>query len=239
MKIIPAIDLLNGEVVRLRQGKLAEKIVYSKDPLEYAQRWKDQGADFLHVVDLDAAFSTGLDNFEVIQKIVATGIPLQTGGGIRDFAKARMLLDEGVSRIIIGTKAFAGNLLEHLLAKFSAEQIAVSVDVKDGYVATLGWQQTADIPVQSAFEMLVQKGIQWIIYTDISRDGMMQGAELEKTQKFIKDFPCHFIVSGGVSSLADIEKIAEFGAWGAIVGKALYEGVLSLPEAIAQAKKFL
>ena len=233
MIIIPAIDLMRGNVVRLYRGKKDNCKVYSSDPKGVAIKFKSKGAKIIHVVDLDAAFGQG-ENLTAIEDIVKAGVKIQVGGGIRSLEKADRLIKLGVERIIIGTKAVDPVFLAKLLERYP-DKVGVGVDVLEQKFMKSGWQEATEHNFLVFIEQLIQKGVKMIIYTDISRDGTLEGADLGEIKKF-KDYKeAKFIVSGGISSKEEIVKIKKElpFIYGLILGKALYEGVLDLKEAIS------
>lgn len=237
MTIYPAIDIQNGQCVRLRQGKAEESTVYFADPCRAAEQWVGQGAGWLHVVDLDGAFSGQSRNDEAIRRIVSLGVPVQVGGGIRDMARIEVLLDMGAARAILGTVAIEDPELVSEAAKQYGDAIAVGIDAKDGMVATRGWREVSEIRVLPLAARIRQAGIKTIIYTDISRDGMLVGPNLPAMGEMADKSGLSVIASGGVSELGDIRALCGTGVSGVIVGKALYSGRFTLPEAIAIAEE--
>ncbi|MDD5195322.1 MAG: 1-(5-phosphoribosyl)-5-[(5-phosphoribosylamino)methylideneamino]imidazole-4-carboxamide isomerase [Candidatus Omnitrophica bacterium] len=234
MVIIPAIDLMDGKVVRLVRGDPAQSKVYSENPTEVASRWQKEGASLLHLVDLSAAFGDGT-NIRFIKEIIRkVKIKVEVGGGIRNLAKAQELVSLGVERIIIGTGSLSEGFLQKLIKEVGADKIAVSIDVKGGYVATHGWQKISNQNPADFIASIHKLGLRWVIYTDISRDGMLQGPNLEEAKSLASENELNFILSGGVASLGDLKKIKEEAPciWGVIVGKALYEGTIDLRQAI-------
>ncbi len=239
MLIIPAIDLRNGKCVRLSQGRAEAETVYSVDPVAMAIRWQSEGAKLLHLVDLDGAFSGSPKNLPVIQEIIrAIEIPTELGGGIRDIERIEQMLEIGVWRTILGTAALKNPaLVKDACAKFG-ERIAVGIDAKDGMVATRGW---LDVSAKSAVlfaKEMEERGVKTIIYTDIKRDGMLTGPNVEFTGQLAEAVNVDVIASGGVSSLEDIKKLKSLeplGVVGAITGRAIYTGNLDLKEAISLA----
>ncbi|MDD5585116.1 MAG: 1-(5-phosphoribosyl)-5-[(5-phosphoribosylamino)methylideneamino]imidazole-4-carboxamide isomerase [Candidatus Omnitrophica bacterium] len=234
MLIIPAIDLLDGKVVRLTRGDPKQSRVYSEDPVATAQRWLEAGTSLLHVVDLSAAFDKG-DNLSFIREIIRTvKIKIEVGGGIRDINRAQELIALGVERIIVGTKSLDEKFLTSLIKSVGPDRIAVGVDVKDSYVATHGWQKTTKVKGNDFIASLYTKGVRWVIYTDISRDGTLSGPNISEVKSLVsfKDLNC--ILSGGVSSLEDLKQIKKDAPFlkGVIVGKALYEGTIELSQAL-------
>ncbi|WP_221249876.1 1-(5-phosphoribosyl)-5-[(5-phosphoribosylamino)methylideneamino]imidazole-4-carboxamide isomerase [Desulfuromonas versatilis] len=241
MIILPAIDLKNGRCVRLEQGLMEKDTVYHDDPAAQARIWQEQGGELLHIVDLDGAFAGVPKNREAIKAIVeAIDIPSELGGGIRDLATIEAYLELGVDRVILGTVAKENpGLVEEACRKFPG-RIVVGIDAKDGLVAVRGW---ADVTEKRASEMAREMegfGVEAIIYTDIARDGMMQGPNIEATRQLAESINIPVIASGGVSSLRDIENllaIESSGVVGVITGKAIYTGALDLREAVALTKK--
>lgn len=236
MLFFPAIDLMGGEVVRLKQGKAEQKTVYPASPIAYAKRWRDEGGDWLHMVDLDAAFSGTHKNLEIVGEIARTlSIPVELGGGMRTPESIKAALDAGVSRVVIGTRAVESlDFVKDMVRDFGGEKIAVGIDAKHGLVSVKGWTETS---TQSAFELAKQVeevGVQTIIYTDISTDGMMQGPNFRELDKMLATVSCNIIASGGVSSLGDLQRLAQIpNLHGAIIGKALYDHALRLADAVA------
>lgn len=234
MIILPAIDLKGGKCVRLRQGKAEDCKVYCEDPVEMALDWKKQGAKYLHIVDLDGAFEGKPAHSEVIGKIIkAIGIPVEVGGGLRTDADIQALIDIGVDRAILGTRALTDRQeLARLIKKFGSK-LAVGIDAKGGKVQVRGWVETTDIDAVKFASEISQAGVKTIIFTDTSRDGMLRGVNLQAMDEMCKAVKCNVIASGGISSLADVQalkKLQRKNLVGAIVGKALYEGTVTLKE---------
>ena len=230
MLIIPAIDLQNGEAVRLRKGDYAKKTVYSQDPAGLAKNFEKMGAKYLHVVDLDGAKSGCTTNIETIRKIRGhVSIPFQVGGGIRNAETVSLYLDEiKADRVILGTIAARNpDFVREMLEKYPAERIAVSVDARDGRVATAGWLEDSSVDYLAFIERLKVLGVQYIVATDISRDGTLTSPNWAMYEQ-IKGI--NVIVSGGVACEADLEKSA--GYYGVIVGKAFYEGKVDLEKCL-------
>ncbi|MCA9406487.1 MAG: 1-(5-phosphoribosyl)-5-[(5-phosphoribosylamino)methylideneamino]imidazole-4-carboxamide isomerase [Candidatus Omnitrophica bacterium] len=236
MILFPAIDIKDGKVVRLQQGKFDDVTVYSEVPLEMAKKWKEQGAQWLHVVDLDGAKTGEIKNLDVILEIAKTiGIPVQMGGGVRSHDAIRQLLEGGVRRVVLGTKVVDD--MEFLKAALDQweDRIAVSLDCSNGKVSTRGWTQTSDIRAVDIVKDLEEMGLKYLIYTDISRDGMLSGPNIQELMALLKATTIPVIASGGISNLADVENLKsmrEFGIIGAITGKAIYEGTLDFKKAI-------
>jgi len=240
MIILPAIDLKEGRCVRLEQGLMDKDTVYNDNPGEQARIWQDQGGEFLHIVDLDGAFAGLPKNKEAIRAIVdAIDIPSELGGGIRDMQAIEAYLELGIDRVILGTIAKEKpSLVEEACKKFPG-QIVVGIDAKDGLVAIRGW---ADVTEKKATEMAKEMegfGVEAIIYTDIARDGMMQGPNIEATKTLAESINIQVIASGGLSTLDDIRRliaIESSGVTGVITGKAIYSGAIDLREAVALTK---
>ncbi len=237
IEIIPAIDLKNGKCVRLEQGDMKRDTVFSEDPVATAKRWENEGGKRLHVVDLDGAFKGKPQNREVIEKIVdALHIPVQIGGGIRDIETIEQYVEIGVDRVILGTIAQKEPALVIKACELFHERIVVGIDARDGKVAVQGW---AEVTGKSAMELAADYedyGVEAIIYTDISKDGMMEGPNIEATRELALSIDIPVIASGGVSSLDDIKALIELekdGVVGVITGKAIYSGALNLKEAVA------
>lgn len=236
MLLIPAIDLKGGQCVRLRQGRMNDATVFSDDPVATARRWADEGAQRLHVVDLDGATKGQAINFKVVEKIVAeVKIPVQIGGGIRDEETVQRYLNAGVQYVIIGTKAVnAPHFLHDLCIEFP-RHIIVSLDAKDGRVALNGWTKMTGHGVIETAQHCERDGVEAIIYTDIGRDGMMQGFNAPATRELAKSLKTPVFASGGVSSMEDIRLLKELepdGVTGAVIGRALYEGSLSFKDCL-------
>lgn len=237
MIVLPAIDIIDGKAVRLTKGAYDQKKVYSEDPHQVAKSFENQGADHLHIVDLDGAKEGQTRNFSVIEKIVSkTNLKVEVGGGIRDEETIQAYLDIGVHRIILGTAAVKNlDFLEEMLGKFS-DAIAVGVDIKDGYVATEAWQESSEYTGAEFCQILDDMGVRTVICTDISKDGMLAGSNIDLYQSLVEKYEMNFIASGGVSSLEEIDQLKRMGIYGTIIGKALYEGKVDLAEAIKASK---
>jgi len=237
MLLIPAIDIKNGQCVRLRQGRMDDVTVFSKDPASMAKRWVDEGAQRIHVVDLDGAVKGSPVNLKALEKIVvaADGVPVQAGGGVREEETVQQYLDAGVSFIIIGTKAVnTPHFLRDLCLEYP-RHIFVGLDAKDGRVAIDGWNKLSHHDVVEMAQHCERDGVEAIIYTDIGRDGMMQGFNAESTRALAKSVNTPVIASGGVSTLDDLKvlrTLQDDGVIGAIIGRALYEGGLQLKDCL-------
>lgn len=237
MIIFPAIDIINQKVVRLYQGKFDNVTEYSTDPLQTAQKWVDQGAQWLHVVDLDGAKEGIRQNSDIIIKIAQSiDIPVQAGGGIRTEEDIQYLLDGGIARVILGTRATENkDFLKTILSKWG-NKIAISLDCKKGMVAQRGWVETSNIKATNLAKELETLGLKCLIYTDIAKDGTLAGPNIAELKSLCAAVNIPIIASGGVSSIEDIKELLQYenqGITGAITGKALYEGKLDLSEAIA------
>ncbi len=233
MILLPAIDLMSGEVVRLRQGKANQKTVYSSDPVAFARQWEAEGGDYLHIVDLDAAFTGELRNLECVRAICeAVRIPVELGGGMRSEAAIRRAIRAGVSRVVIGTRAAESlAFVRGMALGFGSERIAVGIDAKDGLVAVKGWTEATGMVALDLARRAEDAGAGTIIYTDIATDGMLQGPNFAETERVLAAVRCQLIASGGVSSAEDVRQLAEMpGLYGCIIGKALYDGKLRLAE---------
>lgn len=237
MLLIPAIDLKNGQCVRLRQGRMDDVTVFSKDPVSVAKRWVDEGAQRLHVVDLDGAVKGSPMNLKALEKIVAAvgNVPVQAGGGVREEETVQQYLDSGVSFIIIGTKAVnTPHFLRDLCLEFP-RHIFVGLDAKDGRVAIDGWNKLSHHDVVEMAQHCERDGVEAIIYTDIGRDGMMQGFNADSTRELAKSVNTPVIASGGVSTLEDLKvlrTLQDDGVIGAVIGRALYEGGLQFKDCL-------
>ena len=235
MLLLPAIDLMGGEVVRLRQGKADAKTVYSSDPAALARRWEREGGDYLHVVDLDAAFTgrSGPENQAALHAILGTlTIPCELGGGLRDEASVRAALDLGVSRVVIGTRAAESMaFVARLVQTFGQERIVVGIDAHAGSVAVRGWTESAGLRAADLAREAEAAGVAAIIYTDIATDGMLTGPNFEELDALLAQLDCPLIASGGVATAEDVRRLASRPTLhGAIIGRALYEGTLSLAD---------
>jgi len=236
MMIIPAIDLKDGRCVRLRQGVMQDETVYSHDPAEVARRWEGEGAQLLHLVDLNGAVDGVPRNRTGIESIVkSVSIPVQVGGGIRGLDTLSSYLASGISRVVLGTAVLADPaLLEEACRRFPG-RIIVGIDAKQGKIAVKGWTDVVDQDAAAFVERLAGLAIHAVIYTDIARDGMMEGPNLEGLRRMVRACPVPLIASGGITRLEDLKQLRMLGpkVIGAIVGKALYEGVIELRSAMA------
>jgi len=233
MNIIPAIDLIGGKAVRLQKGDYAKVTVYNDRPEEVAKEFYRCGARFLHVVDLDGAKSGKADNFETIKKIVeAAELSVEVGGGIRSMEIVDLYAGIGVDRIILGTAALTDpEFLKKAVSRYG-ERIAVGVDIKDGMVAIKGWTEISNVSCDDFCRQLEDIGVGTVICTDISKDGMMSGTNLELYRGLCEKFKIKIVASGGVSTLGDVRALTKMNVYGAILGKALYTGAIDLGEAV-------
>ena len=236
MIVIPAIDLRNGQCVRLLQGRKSDVTVYNEDPIAVAKEFAAAGAEMIHVVDLDAAFDeAGSPNRAVVKSIVeAVDVPVEFGGGIRSLKDAQQLCDAGVARVVLGTLAAESpELLKEFVSRFSS-RICVGIDARDGRVMTRGWEAATPVMAVDLARTVVDLGVERIVYTDIARDGMLSGPNVEQTLAVVRAADVRVTASGGVSSLEDIRRLRETDEPrldSVIVGKALYEGKFKLEEA--------
>jgi len=232
MLIIPAIDIKNGKCVRLTQGNFESEKIYSEDPLAIARQWEEQGAQILHIVDLDGAKNGNLANLEVIKKIIReVKIPLQVGGGIRNKQAVKTLLSNGVSRVILGTVALENvDELKNILTEF-ASQIAIALDTKNGKLMTQGWFESSNKSSITTALKLEDLGVQRFIYTDVVRDGTLTEPNYKEIANLTKNILVPVIASGGISNISNIKQLKSIGVEGVIIGKALYEGKITLKEA--------
>ena len=233
MYIYPAIDLYNGECVRLIKGDFNQKTVYSSQPVDMAKSFMAAGASKLHVVDLNGAESDNNANYEVVKRIVEeVDMAVQVGGGIRSLKSAEKYLSIGVDRVIIGTKAVEDPDFLTLLIKKFGDRLVVAVDGKDGFVAINGWKDQSKMPIMTFIGQLQEIGVKRILCTDISRDGLLQGSNIDLYKEIQRHYNMELIASGGVSSIEEIKTLREEGMFGAILGKALYEKKFTLEEAL-------
>lgn len=235
MKIYPAIDIRGGNAVRLLQGDYDRETVYSLNPVEVARKFKEAGATCLHVVDLDGALEGDLINKDIIKKIVSeTGLYVEAGGGVRSLQRIEQYLSAGVSRVILGSAAAENFTLVVDAVKFFGGKVAVGVDAKDGKVAVHGWKKVTDIDAVDFCRKLREVGLHTVIYTDISRDGMLGGANLAAYEELVKIKGLRIIASGGISGTDEIKKLTAMNVRGVVLGKALYDGVLDLKKTIEE-----
>ena len=233
MLLLPAIDLMAGDVVRLRQGRADEKTVFPGSPADWAARWEREGGDWLHVVDLDAAFGGVSVNLDAVRAMVrAVGIPIELGGGMRDEASIRAALDAGVNRVVIGTRAAESlDFVREMVTRLGRDRIVGGIDAKDGMVAVRGWTEASTRSALDLARDVSAAGVGAIIYTDIATDGMMSGPNFEALDAMLAAVDCPVIASGGVSRPEDLgELAARKKLHGAIIGRALYDEAIKLAE---------
>jgi phosphoribosylformimino-5-aminoimidazole carboxamide ribotide isomerase len=232
--VYPAIDLRQGRVVRLLQGDPDRETKYADDPLHVAHRWQEAGATWLHVVNLDGALDEpGNQNLAALEQILATGMKVQFGGGLRDLAGIRQALALGVSRVVIGTAVVENPaLVREALAAFGYEKVAVGIDARRGEVRTHGWKQATGETAVELSRRWADQGVRWVIFTDVARDGMGTGLNLDATVDLAQATGLNVIASGGVASLEDVRRTYEAGLSGVIIGRALYEGQTALEDAL-------
>lgn len=239
MRLYPAIDIKDGKCVRLKQGRFDEQTVYSDKPEEIAVKWEQLGASYIHVVDLDGALDGVWTNKEVIRNIVkSVSVPVQTGGGIRTMSDIEERLEVGLDRVIIGTLAVKNpDFVRKAVEKFGSDKIVVGIDAKDGMVAVNGWEEVSSISALDLCLQMKEYGVKTIVYTDIAKDGMLIGPNVEYTKYLVDETGLDIIASGGVSKLKDLEDVEAINAEGAIIGKALYSNAINLEEAVQQFEK--
>jgi len=240
MRIYPAIDILGGKAVRLKQGRKEDATVYG-DPLEMADRWVQKGADWLHVVDLDGAFEGEPKNIGVLRRMTAAvpNVKIQVGGGIRSMSTVENLLDAGIQRVILGTAAVQDQQFVKETHDRYPHNVAIGIDARDGNVRVAGWTEDSRIGSIDLARRLQDLGVRLVIYTDISKDGVLEGPNVDATREMLEQTQLSVIASGGVSSMADVRRLAEIGhprLDGVIIGKALYEGRIQIEEALVHAR---
>jgi phosphoribosylformimino-5-aminoimidazole carboxamide ribotide isomerase len=235
MILLPAIDILDGKTVRLAKGDFDAQTTYDEDPLEAARRWADEGARALHVVDLNGAKTGQPANLAHVRRIAdALDLPIQVGGGLRTVEAVNAAVEAGAARVILGTAAFTDvDFLDQTVATYG-NRVVVSVDARDGMLATSGWTEQTEVPVPAVIERMTDRGVRRFVYSAIERDGMMEGPDLEGARRVAETVRGSFVYSGGVSSLEDLRALAalrQVNLSGVIVGKALYEGRFKVSEA--------
>lgn len=236
LEVIPAVDIKGGKCVRLFQGRFDSAVVYSDDPVEAACRWRDQGAKRLHVVDLDGARTGSPVNLSIVRRIVSEcGIAVQFGGGVRSLGALVSVLEAGVDRVVLGTSAALNEDFARAAFDRFGERVVLGVDAKNGRVAVHGWERVLDIEAVEFAKRMQGLGAKRVVFTDIGRDGALQGINLTRLKEMIAALEIPVIASGGVTSIADIQAAKDAGAEGVIVGKALYEGSLTLRNAMEAA----
>ena len=233
MIIFPAIDILQGKCVRLIQGDYNQEKVYSDSPIDMAKKWEQLGAEYIHIVDLDGAKSGESINQSIITDISqSVSIPVQVGGGIRSIKTIDTYINNSVSRVIIGTAAIQDREFLNEAVKTYGEKIAVSLDAKNGYIATDGWTETSTVKALDLLKELEEIGLKTIVYTDIAKDGMLQGPNLAEQKSINEATSMDVIASGGVTTKQDVKNLEKLNMYGAIIGKALYDGKLDFSDVI-------
>jgi len=233
MKIIPAIDIIDGKCVRLTQGDYAQKKIYNEDPLEVAKEFEGAGITNLHLVDLDGAKASKIINYKILEKIASeTNLKIDFGGGLKSNEDLKIAFDSGANQITGGTIAVKNpELFLSWLQNYGSEKIILGADVKNGKIATNGWQEESDIELLDFLEIYLEGGIEYVICTDIARDGLLQGSAIDLYKKIIMEFPeIKLIASGGVVNMEELEKLKSMKLHGAIIGKAIYEQKIKLTE---------
>lgn len=233
IRIVPAIDLIDGKCVRLTQGDYAQKKVYNEDPLEVAKEFEAHGIKHLHLVDLDGARQKHVVNHNVLQRISQnTSLAIDFGGGIKTDEDLKIVFESGAAQATIGSVAVTDRpLFESWIVKFGTEKMILGADAKDGKIAVSGWMDVTNVDIFDFFEEYRKKQVKYVLCTDISRDGMLQGSAIELYERLVARFPdMNIIASGGVTSIAEIDRLNEKGLFAAIIGKAIYEGKITLKE---------
>jgi len=237
MNIFPAIDIINGNAVRLLKGDYAKKTVYSESPLDVAKGFEALGASYLHLVDLDGAKSGDTPNYDLIKEITSkTNLKVEIGGGIRTEETIKKYIDAGVMRVILGTVAVQNPEFAQKMADIYGDKIAVGVDVLNGFAATKGWTEATEVTLDAMFERLQKDGIKTVICTDISKDGAMSGTNTKMYAHLMQKYSIDVVASGGVTTIDDVKQLKDMNLYGAILGRALYEGTIDLKEALEVAK---
>ena len=238
MILYPALDLRGGAVVRLREGDPQQQVIFNRDPLDAARAWIGQGARWLHVVNLDGAFSQANDNLHILERIAGLDAQVQFGGGLRTLAQMQRAFTCGARRIILGTVALSEpQLVAEAVQRFGADAVCVALDARDGHITTHGWQRGSDTTPAQLGRAMAQVGVRHALFTDVSRDGRLSGVNVAATVALARDTGLQVIASGGVSSLAEIRALrAGKVVAGAVIGMALYRGQFTLPDALIAAR---
>lgn len=237
MRIYPAIDIIDGACVRLVQGDYSQKTKFADDPVDVALRWQSLGGEFIHIVDLDGAKSGTMPNFELITKMAKTlDVPIEVGGGIRNMDAVEKYLENGVGRVIIGTSALNDPDFVKAAVDRYGSKIAVGIDAKDGMVAVNGWEEVSHTSALELAKRMADIGVEYIIYTDIATDGMLNGPNVTAMAEMVSGVKTNIIASGGVTTIEDIKALKAAGVEGAIIGKALYTDRINLADAIETAR---
>jgi len=229
MRVIPAVDIMDGNVVRLVKGNPADKVIYGNNPVETAKKWEKAGADMLHVVDLDATLRTGRNNTEIVSRIIeAVGIPVQVAGGIRSIPDVKEMFRKNAAKVVLGTMAYKNPDSVRQLAKKNQNKIVVSLDQNNGMVMVDGWRETTGSGVIDSIIFFMNLGIKEFLLTSVDRDGMLNGPDIPTLSSAVSFTSANIIASGGISSIEDAIKVRSIGCSAVILGKALYEGKLSV-----------
>ncbi len=229
MRVIPAVDIMDGNVVRLVKGNPADKVIYGNNPVETAKKWEKAGADMLHVVDLDATLRTGRNNTEIVSRIIeAVGIPVQVAGGIRSIPDVKEMFRKNAAKVVLGTMAYKNPDSVRQLAKKNQNKIVVSLDQNNGMVMVDGWRETTGSGVIDSIIIFMNFGIKEFLLTSVDRDGMLNGPDIPTLSSAVSFTSANIIASGGISSIEDAIKVRSIGCSAVILGKALYEGKLSV-----------
>lgn len=238
MIIYPAIDLRGGKVVRLREGDPDHQITFSDDPVATAQQWVDEGAEWIHMVNLDGAFADANDNSKILESVAKLGVNVQFGGGLRDMDALQNAIDLGATRVVIGTLAIKDpDAVEEAVQKFGTDAVCVALDAKDGKVTTHGWTELSEHTPIELGRLMAARGVKHALYTDVKRDGSLLGVNIHDTIALGRNTGLNVIASGGVSHMAEIEQLAKSKVVaGAIIGMALYQNKITLNEAFLAAK---
>ena len=244
MIIFPAIDLRGGKVVRLVEGDPNRQTVFSHNPVDTAKRWSDEGADWVHVVNLDGALDKANDNAHIVRALAKramssdVNVKIQFGGGLRSIDDIQRALDLGASRVVLGTLAIKEpDVVQAAIEQFGAEHIAVALDSRDGKVTTHGWTEVSDQTPLSLGQAMVKRGVRYALYTDVSRDGSLQGSNVVGTVQLSRQTGLNVIASGGVTKMSEIRQLAQQGVYGVVIGMALYRGSISMQEALFAAQQ--
>jgi phosphoribosylformimino-5-aminoimidazole carboxamide ribotide isomerase len=236
MQLIPAIDLMNGKIVRLTRGEAKTAKFYENQfgtPVEAAQRWRDEGAGKLHIIDLDAAFALGNNHAVIAEVAKNVKLPIQVGGGIRSYEAAEKLFQTGITQVILGALAFSdSSAIGKIQKKFGAESVIVALDNKEGFIMVEGWKTATAMTVQDALEKYTELGVRRFLITSIAQDGMLNGPDLQTLSQATLYPNAKIVAAGGIGSIGDLAALKEIGVEGAVIGKALYEGRFTLKEAI-------
>jgi len=234
MEIIPAIDIKDGRCVRLYKGDFEKETIYSESPVEVANRWIQKGACRLHIVDLDGAREGSGVNYDIVKNIVSLGVPVQLGGGIRNWEQFEKALNLGLDRIIVGTAALEGSFLSEIVEEFGPEKTIVSLDIKNGQLRIKGWEHPSQVSIDDAFAKMKKLELKRYIYTDVSRDGTLFGPNFNGIKSMQNRTDINLIVAGGLSSMEDLVRLSRMNVSAVIIGKAAYTGDIDIQKAVAR-----